>query len=247
MTQIAQLSEAEIEARFQIAGERPVAFMLAGLARDADQFSVQFQPSGEMFLTTLLAVQPAKGLFFFDCSGSTETNRRLLQSERNVFVGRPGGIHVQFSIGRASEVIYGGAKAFSAALPKALIRLQRRESFRIQMPRARLVQFHGRLPDGGLLSLPLYDLSVTGVGLIGPQVPDGLTSGLVLPNCHFHLPEDEQELFFSATLRHMSERENRFGAKSWHVGLQFNDLPVSAQNRIQRYIDRVERERRELA
>lgn len=69
MSQIAQLSEAEIEERFHITGTRPVAFMLAGFAKDNEQFSVMFQAGQEMYLTTLLAVKPEKGLFIFDCSG----------------------------------------------------------------------------------------------------------------------------------------------------------------------------------
>ena len=244
MSQIAQLSETEIDERFQITGERPVTFMLAGFVRDGEAFTVQ--SDNDFFLTTLLAVQPEKGLLIFDCSGSVETNKRLLQGKRNVFIARPGGIHVQFSTGPAVEMSYGGAKAFATALPKFLVRLQRRESFRVQTPRVRPLQFSGRLPDGSLLSLPVHDISVTGIGLFGPTLPDGLAAGMVLPNCHFSLPEDGQALFFSATLRHLSERDSRAGVRQWHLGLQFNDLPTAAQNRIQRYIDKLERERREL-
>ena len=54
MSQIAQLSEAEIEERFHITGTRPVAFMLAGFAKDNEQFSVMFQAGQEMYLTTLI-------------------------------------------------------------------------------------------------------------------------------------------------------------------------------------------------
>jgi len=244
MSQLAQLSEAEIEERFHITGERPVAFMLAGFVRDGDGFTVQ--SDGDFFLTTLLAVQPERGVLIFDCSGSMESNRRLLQSQRNVFVARPGGIHVQFSTGPAHEVVYSGAKAFATGLPKYVVRLQRRESFRVQTPRVRPLQFFGRLPNGSLLNLQVHDISVTGIGLFGANLPDGLAVGMVLPNCHFSLPEDEHELFFSATLRHLSERESRAGIRQWHIGLQFNDLPTAAQNRIQRYIDKLERERREL-
>lgn len=244
MSQLAQLSEAEIEERFHITGERPVAFMLTGFVRDGEGFTVQ--SDGDFFLTTLLAVQAEKGVLIFDCSGSTESNRRLLQSQRNVFVARPGGIHVQFTTGPAQEVIYSGAKAFATGVPKFIVRLQRRESFRAQTPRARPLQFFGRLPDGRLLNLPVHDISVTGIGLSGANLPDGLAAGMVLPNCHFALPEDENELFFSATLRHLSERESRAGVRQWHLGLQFNDLPTAAQNRVQRYIDKLERERREL-
>lgn len=75
-------------------------------------------------MTTLLAVLPEENQLIFACCGSSATNRNLLKSERNVLVGQLGGIHVQFSVGPVSELIYGGSKAFSVALPKYIVRLQ---------------------------------------------------------------------------------------------------------------------------
>jgi len=247
MNQIALLSEAEIEARFHLAGTLPVAFMLAGLAKDNEQFSVSFQAGREMFLTTLLAVQPEKNLFIFDCSGSAETNRRLLASERNVFVARPAGIHIQFATGPVAALIYAGGQAFSAALPGYIVRLQRREFFRIAAPRAKPLQFFGRLPEGSLLKQSAHDISVAGIGLTTASLPDGLVAGQMLKDCRFSLPEDERDLSFSATLSHLSELEARSGERQWRLGLRFNKLPMADQNRIQRYICRLERERHELA
>lgn len=246
MTQFAQLSEDEIEDRFITRGERPVAFMLAGFAKEGVQFSVNFGGGQEMFLTTLLAVKAERGLLIFDCSGSAESNRRILMSERNVFVGAPGGIRVQFAIGRVSEMIYGGSKAFSAALPVSLFRLQRREFFRIEVPRAKPLPFAGRMPDGGLLVANVHDLSVAGIGLIATRLPDGLAVGNELANCHFSLAGDDHEFFFSATVRYQIEREARGGLRQWRIGLQFKALPLADEKRLQRTIARLERERHEL-
>lgn len=245
MTQIAQLSEAEIEAHFHIVGVRPVAFLLAGYARDAEQFSVQF--GADVFLTSLLAVQPERGQLIFDCSGCNETNQGILAAQHCIFFGRPDGIHVQFSTGRVKEIIYDGGKAFSVALPKHVVRLQRREFFRIETPRVRPLQFYGRLPDNSLLNQAVHDISVAGIGVSATQLPDGLSIGQGLGNCRFSLPEDENDLFFSATIRHLTEQESRSGSRHWRIGLHFDDLPMSAQSRIQRYIDKVERERHELS
>ena len=52
MTQLSQLSEAEIEARFHITGARPVGFLLAGYAKESVQFSIQFGAGADLFLTT---------------------------------------------------------------------------------------------------------------------------------------------------------------------------------------------------
>lgn len=246
MTQIAQLSESEIEARFHVTGSRPVGFLLATYARERDAFSVQFG-DGQMFLTALLAVDADKGGLVFDCSGSAETNRLLLDAARIVFVGRPGGVHVQFATGRATEIRFEGDRAFSVALPQKVVRLQRRESFRIDTPRIRPLEFFGRLPEGGLLKLPAHDISVSGIGLAAPELPPGLAPGQVLDNCHFHLPEDRTELFFRCVVTHFTEQQGRGGNRQWRIGLHFVDLPASEENRIQRYITHVERERHELS
>ena len=246
MSQIAQLSEAEIEDRFHVVGTLPIAFMLTGFARERDSFSVQFGGGQDLFLTPLLSVEPHSGVLIFDCSGSEETNRKFLASERNVFVGRPAGIHVQFVTGPAREIKFEGGKAFSVALPKRLLRLQRREYFRIETPHVRPLQFFGRLPGGALLNLPAHDISVAGIGLTAPTPPDGLEVGMALESCRFSLPEEEQDLFFKASVRHITARESRAGIRQWRIGLQFADLPGNAGNRIQRYIARLERERHEL-
>lgn len=246
MSQIAQLSEAEIEERFFITGSRPVAFLLASFARDGDAFSVQCD-TGAVFLTTLLAARPESNLLVVDCSGSEEANRQFLRSERNVFIGRPAGIHVQFVTGQGAEMMHDGRRAFAVRLPSKVLRLQRRDAFRIETPRIRPLIFYGRLPEGGLLSLPAHDISVAGMGLTASALPDAVQPGLRLPTCHFSLPQDDNDLLFAGTVRHVTEQESRLGNRQWRVGLAFEDLPGTAEARIQRYITQIERERHELA
>ncbi|MBP5987431.1 MAG: hypothetical protein KA538_09620 [Azonexus sp.] len=53
-------------------------------------------------------------------------------------------------------------------------------------------------------------------------------------------------MFFRASVRHITACESRAGIRQWRIGLQFADLPGNAENRIQRYIARLERERHEL-
>lgn len=245
MTLIAQLSEVEIGERFHVKGTRPVAFMLAGFAKERDQFSVQFE--GQTFLSTLLGVDLKKGRLILDCSGSNELNLRFRNATRATFVGRPNGIHVQFSTGAPQEIDYQGAKAFSVALPKFLVRLQRRESFRIETPRIRPLELYGYLPDGKLIKLPSHDISVAGIGVTTPELPVGLAVGIVLNNCHLQLSEEGKDLFFSATVVHMTELESRLGTRHWRIGLSFVALPIGDEARIQRYIVHVERERHELS
>lgn len=247
MSQIAQLSEAEIEERFHITGKTAVQFMLLGFVRERDAFNVQFGPEHEQFPTRLLGILADKGQLVFDCSGSPDLNRRLRESEQSLFIGRPGGIQVQFSVGPAIDVHFEGARAFAVPLPKRLMRLQRRENFRIETPRVQPLQFFGRLPEGTQLNLSAHDISVSGLGLAAATLPDELLSGVRMDKCRITLPEDSGPLFAVTSVRHITEQASRSGQRHWRIGLVFDDLPVADQNRIQRYIVRIEHERHELS
>lgn len=118
MSQIAQLSEAEIEERFYVTGRTAIPFTLAGYAEHKESFSVQFAGGSEHFLTILLAVQPENGCLIIDCSGSPEINRRFPESQRNVFLARPGGIHVQFTSGPGPRNHFPGCSSLRRALAK---------------------------------------------------------------------------------------------------------------------------------
>lgn len=244
MSQLAQLSEAEIEARFHITGRRAVAFTLAAMARDGERFSLHF--GDELFLTTLLAADPERATLTFDSSGAEALNRRLLAAGHGVFVGRPEGVHVQFAGQRIRAATFAGRPAFVADLPGHIVRLQRRESFRIETPRGRPLGFTGRLADGRLLQLPVHDISVAGIGLNAASLPAGAARGDRLQACHFQLAEGAHELACTADIRHLTEREGRNGQRYWRLGLAFDALPAAGQNIVQRYIIRVERERHGL-
>lgn len=244
MSQLAQYSAAEIEERFHISGSRVVAFTLAGYARAAVQFSVHF--GDELLVSTLLAVLPERHQLIFDCSGAESLNQRLLQAGHCTLAGRPDGVQVQFSGGPVSPVQHQGRPAFAMPLPKFIVRLQRRDSFRIATPRINPLRFFGRTPDGAAVELPAFDISVTGIGLLAAAPPEQLAPGMMLERCHFRLPDDTQDLHLAARVQHITAKEVRDGVRQWRVGAHFLDLPAGAEHRLQRYIARLERERNEL-
>lgn len=249
MTQIALLSPSEIDDdRFRVSGTRSVQFMLNGFIKERDQFTVYFGPrSNDLFLSTLLEVDGDDERLIFDISGSAEINQRIQSADRLTFAGRPSGIRVQFQTTSPSTVVYQGGKAFAVALPKYIVRVQRREYFRVHTPRSRPLQFSFKLPDGTPQSLPIYDLSVAGIGVNAPSVPPGLdVPGLKLGRARFSLPDDPREFNVEIVLRRVAEIESRSGLRQFRIGLQFVGLSFGDESRIQRYIDRLERERREL-
>jgi len=237
------LSDAEIEERFHITGSRAIIFTLAGYIKDGEQFSALF--GDELFVTTLLAVQPDQDRVIFDCSSAEALNQRLLRASRCRLAGRPGGVNVHFDAGAARKVEYDGRPAFAVALPKTIVRLQRRESFRIATPLVNPLRFVCWLPDGKELKLTAFDISVSGIGLLLTELPPGFEAGLILEKCRFRLPDDAQDLQLSAQVQHITATESRTGGRQWRAGVHFLNPSGNAEARLQRYIARLERERKE--
>lgn len=248
MTQLMQLSEEEIEDRFHITGRMAVLFSLAEYVNCREQFTVHFNEGKESFLTYLLSVNPETGELIVDISGSPQVNARFLESKRNVFVARPDGVSIQFATGRPRRVDFDGDDAFALPLPPFIIRLQRREYFRVTTPVARPIMLTMRLPGDVLgIKLPLRDLSVAGCGINAAVVTAGIEPGISLEDCRFELPDDHKtRVRATATVRHVTEISPQPGPHRYRIGLQFVDLERAMDHRIQRYIVHVEHERREL-
>jgi len=234
----------EAEERFHITGRRAIAFTLAGYVRDGEQFTVLF--GDKLFVTMLLDVDTDDDRLVFDFSGAETLNRALLRVDRCRLVGRPSGVHVHFDAGRVSEIEYEGRPAFAVPLPKIIVRLQRRESFRILTPLLNPLRFFVSRPGGKELDLPAFDISVTGIGLLAVAEPE-LLSGEVLEHCRIRLPDELQEMHVAARVQHIISCESRAGERQWRIGAHFLNLSTAIENRLQRYIARLERERNERA
>jgi c-di-GMP-binding flagellar brake protein YcgR len=234
----------DAEERFHITGSRAVAFTLAGYVRDGERFSALF---GEhMFLTTLIEVDSDDGKLIFDLGGSEALNQRLLRAGHCRLAGRPGGVQVHFNLNQIRLVQHDGRPAFAAPLPGDIVRLQRRESFRIDTPRVKPLRFFIRLPEGREIELTAFDVSVTGIGLLATADPN-LQAGQLLERCRFRLPDDTQDIHLAAQVQHITHSQSRTGARQWRIGVHFLNLSASTENRLQRYIARLERERNERA
>ena len=128
------------------------------------------------------------------------------------------------------------------------MRLQRREYFRLSTPIAKPVKFVTTLkrPDGSALVVEasLLDISGGGVGLMAsPALAALLPRGGMLTECKMTLP-DEGLLVANLCVRNKFDVTTRGGSRYVRVGCEFIALPGARMSMVQRYITRVERERK---
>jgi c-di-GMP-binding flagellar brake protein YcgR len=205
---------------------------------------VYFNGGRDFMLTTLLEARPEG--FIFDPSGDLKANARLPSSPSCVFVARLNGIRVQFSTKNAQAFSWGGSDAFWAPLPARVVRLQRRESYRILLPVAKPLMVKFYASDGLMMGeWPAHDISVSGLGISMSRLPQ-IEVYQTIPRLRLMLGK-QQAIECAAVVRHITPLGERQIRPNHRVGVSFSNLPPATGVMIQRYITKIEHERRNTA
>lgn len=237
-------TEEDLE-RCTLSGRREILFQIRNLIRQKTRVAVTFDEGRQSFLTVLIDLSEENDQLFFDIGGSEETNRAFLKSERCQFSAVVEGIRIQFSGRQPQQLRRDGEQVLAVSLPKTLLRLQRRDAFRLQLPTTKpyICRIRRGTPDEQ--ALPLYDISVGGVGIQLGEEPR-LEAMQRVENCWLDLRESG---IFPVTLeiRYITITESRLNKPIWHVGCKFIKLSPAHETAIQRFMAKIEVERRALS
>ena len=231
-------------AKYLVHSRQEIAQILRGLMQKNELVTAYFNQGKEFFLTSFIEID-GKDHLILDCGTNVETNRRALSSDKIIFVTSQNRIKVQFSTTALHAVQHAGRPAFSTAVPTAVLKLQRREYYRLVAPiRAPL---HCLMPDlnGSRFEATVVDISVGGLGLGGFSTEMGLEVGQVFSGCKVALPE-QGTVVSALEVRNIQAGTNRSGTAQLRIGCFFNQIPPPHQAMIQRYIIQVDRERSAL-
>lgn len=230
-------------------GRRQIRQLLQELIDGHALISAHLSPGNQSFLTALITLSGDENWIFLDISPDRVINQRALQAEHLACVTQLEKIRIQFSVSELTEVQVEGRPAFAAPVPDQILRLQRREFFRLHVPLS-----HGLVcrfqpdPEQPLvepLEARVIDISAGGLALQFPAGSAGFTIGEVLEDCRLKLPEGDP-LSVRLEVRNISRQTGRTGIETLRVGFRFVALPRGADTQIQRYIFRTERERSAL-
>jgi c-di-GMP-binding flagellar brake protein YcgR len=234
--------------KFLLYSKSEIVFVLRSLIQKGAMVSVYFDQGKSFMLTALLALGADNTDFILDLGSDQEMNSRALAADKLIFTTAIDKVKIQFSLNKLSTTTYEGRPAFRGALPETLLRLQRREYFRLSTPIASPIKcvIPMTRADGSaiVVETPLLDISGGGVGLMVPPEQSGLyETETVFSNCKISLPE-EGLLVTTLRVRNAFDVTTKNGSHHVRVGCEFVDLQGSRLTLIQRYITRVERERK---
>lgn len=220
--------------------------VLKALIEHGSQITVFFNEGKDLLLTTLIAVDDKKGLTF-DYGSTAAINQRAEKAAKLFCIASLEKVKIQFILRGFSTVQFENRPAFRADFPESLLRLQRREYYRLTMPVTRplicYVPVDGGTGEAKVLAFNAVDISGGGVALAFSANSPALAVDTDYPGCSIELPEVGK---ISATLRVKSvfEVTLRSGAVLQRAGCEFIKLPGAMLTLIQRYIIKVERERK---
>jgi c-di-GMP-binding flagellar brake protein YcgR len=231
--------------QFMLRTPAEVVLIMRGLYDHVSQITAFFNEGKDMLITTLAAV--ADDHLVLDYGPSSEMNRKALEAEKHFCVTSLEKVRVQFILRGFSKTEQDGRPAFRCAFPDEVLRLQRREYFRLTTPIVHPLKctMPIPLPDGGLHlhEASVFDISGGGMGISAPPEGTPFAAEMEFPNCRIELPEVG---FVTATvkIRSVFEVTLRSGARVHRAGCEFVKLPGPMGTLIQRYIIKVERERK---
>ena len=239
------LENAEDPSRYSMESRTEIIFRLRELAMGGEMIAAYFNQGRDFILTTLLEVKPDHEIFIYDYGSNEELNQRLIESEKIIFVGNPGGVRMQFTCNAARKIKYGGSSAFISNIPRQMVRMQRREYYRVAIHLSKNLQYTIPNYKGERLVVPVRDISVGGVSLVGDDNFADAKSLDRISRCRILLDEFG-EINCDLEVRHIAQFTKRSGAPETRLGCMFMGITPVMQAMIQRYMVHLEQERKAM-
>ena len=234
------------DGRYRIYARLEIAAILDALQKSGSLITGYFGSGKDFFLTSIVAVMEPEDKVVLDCGADEATNQRALRATNIVFTAAHQRIKIQFTADSLRLVRYDGRESFCMKVPPSLVRLQRREYFRIDAPFAQPLKCTipaSITPDRKPLEMSILDISCGGVAMAEIAGTDFFQTGVVLSACRIDLP-DVGEVTTDLLVKNAFDITSRSGAKTKRFGFEFVNIPERSRTLIQRYINKVERERR---
>ena len=233
--------------KYEVRSKTEILSILRGMQQQGSLITFYFNQGYDFLLTSLLEVSTEDNTLVFDYGSNMEMNRRALQVDKINCVSSKEKVKIQFILRGVDPIQYEGRNAFLGDVPESLVRLQRREFYRMSMPMANPVkcQIPMRQADGSVKTIEaaLVDISGGGVGLTVPPDDAVFKVGAEFSNVAINLPNAG---LITATMqvRNLYDVTMPNGKIHKRAGCEFIKLPGPMMTMIQRYIIQVERERK---
>lgn len=229
-----------------VESQTEITYLLRELV-DKALFTLYFNHNRDFLLTSILEVPEDEDYFFLDFGGDKEMNEKALASDKIFCTTQHNHVKIQFILRGLQRTTFNGRSAFLARLPDNLLRLQRRQYYRLELPVTKplICQIPITAKSGRheVIEVSVIDISVGGMDVELPIEDRHFEKGKVFNDCTIELP-DVGTVNVSFRVCNLYEIEKANGARAKHSGCIFVNLRGNLHNLIQRYILKADHEMR---
>ncbi|MCE4364254.1 flagellar brake protein [Xanthomonas hortorum] len=237
---------AEGDERYLLRNKRQIRGLLRQLLDQRAVVTMHVAGRDMAVPTAVLEVDEDDDCVILDGSHNEASNRAIEDAKYLLCYAQLERVNIRFRLETPDRLERDIHVAFRAALPDAVYHMQRRESYRLETPitDSPICTIRQDEAQGGTLNLQLRVIDISSGGL-AVAIVDGMP--LLEPqrtyrNCTLQLP-DTAPITLPLTVCSQYKQSLPNGSEGFRVGLQFSDLPRGANETIQRYIFRVDRQR----
>ncbi|WP_324780794.1 flagellar brake protein [Thiobacillus sedimenti] len=232
--------------RYTLRSRAEILFQLRAIQKRKLLVNLDLPGSRQIIVTSVLAVNEQANTVILDSARGDALNHELLSGKGAEFVTQMDGVSISFDTGPVALCEYEKLPALRIALPKALIRLQRREHFRVPMPIVNPVKciVPPLSPDDpDPIVTHIVDIGCGGVAIAETGGRLGPETGRILADCKLLLPETDA-IVTSLEVRNSAQIRLHNGAFQTRLGCKFIKLPNDMAAKLQRFVMNIERARR---
>ena len=230
---------------FEIVSRREIIALLRAIGEKKQLIRMLIHGEADVCVTSILAVDAVNDQLILDCSIDKQQNGRALAAKGLRFETTLDKIRILFAGPGIATTTFDGGAALAMPIPTSMVRLQRREYYRMETPLSTPVRVSITLPPelgGNTVVFPLSDISCGGIALLDHKQELDNTIGKNYVNCRLDLPEIGAvsmtlQIRNSLDLTLLNNKPNR------RLGCAFVNLSRAGLSQVQRYITKLERER----
>jgi len=246
-----QVNQPDDLSPYQVHSRREIIALLCNIGEHKQLINMQGNCGGVTIITSILNVDEQDGTVTLDCAQEDRINEQLFESDAISFETALEQIRILFFVRRIQQCMYQGAPALQIDLPQSVVRLQRREFYRVPTPLSMPVSCSITIPkisDSSIMSvtLTLQNVSGGGLALIDEHGVLDHTIGRIYKDCRIDLPGGTL-VVASLELRNAQEIVLPNGRHVRRLGCLFVNLPQAMMAAVQRYISKLEREQKARA
>jgi c-di-GMP-binding flagellar brake protein YcgR len=223
--------------------------------------SAHFGEAKHSYLTSIIEIDPKKRLIELDCAPDESLNSELLACAKVLFRTEFDGIKVSFAGKNIKQIKKNGEKLFVMPIPDSIFWMQRRQCYRAKIPEKHTHCFTQFVvttlyeDETGVHALPnltrfkVVDISITGMAFL--NVTPGLADYVLPPkeyqNCVLHLhDEQDTEARVSFRITNVNKIRSNRAIVAQRVGCQFTEIPPGFDAILQRYVQEIELQQRNV-